>query len=95
MVDFSGEERHLISYFASMGADKLGLLFFNAAMLVPFVLFAVYGLYRQDVIALAVAFFGLLIYQTWRISRELKHSKTFTSICKKLEIRSMETENLH
>lgn len=95
MADFSDEERYVISYFARMGPDKLGRLFFNAAMLVPFVLFAVYGLYRQDAIALAVAFFGLLIYQTWLISRELKYSKVFCSICKKLENRRMETESPH
>jgi len=93
MTDFSNEERYLISYFARKSPGKLDRLSWYAAFLVPFILFAVYGLYRQDAIALAVAFFGLLIYQAWRISAELKSSRLICSICKKLENLSMQTES--
>ncbi len=84
-MDFSNEERRLISYFAVNAHDTVRRLSFYAAVLTPIVLFATYGLFRLDIIAVSVAFTGLLTYQFWRISAEIKNAKLLHSICKKME----------
>jgi hypothetical protein len=85
MSDFSDEERRLISYFAGRKHDTCRRLSFYTAILIPLILFAAYGFFRHDIISIAIAFFGLLIYQFWHISGEIKYARLFHSIFTKLE----------
>ncbi len=93
MIDFSKEEQYLIQQYAKKGDRRWEALSFYAVILLPLLAFAVYGLVRQDIIAMSFAFFGLFLPVLWYIFTQAQYSKLLHSICKKLEEHSDEEIN--
>jgi hypothetical protein len=85
MIDFSKEERYLIAYFTKKGDRQWEQLSHSAVILAPLLGFAVYGIIRQDCIALAIAFFGFFLFEIWHFFSTAQYSKSLHSLCKKLE----------
>ena len=77
------EEENLLRLMATERGNLDRLWFYVAVLLAP-VAMAVYGFVQRDYIALAVAFFGLLVLVVWSITRELKHAAHFRTIAEKL-----------
>lgn len=80
---FTPEEENLLRLFAT-DKGNLDRLWFYVAVLAAPVAMAIYGLLRRDYLALAVAFFGLLVLVAWSIARELSHVAQFRSVSQKL-----------
>jgi len=57
---------------------------FYGSVLVPLLLFAGYGIIQRDWPAVVVALIGLLIFDGWKLARELSHASTFKSLCQKV-----------
>jgi hypothetical protein len=56
---------------------------YYAAILLPMVWFAIYGVIRRDVVAVSIAFAGILLYQLWGVSDYLSRAPLNRSlICK-------------
>jgi hypothetical protein len=60
---------------------------FYAAILVPIVVFAIYGLVRRDIVAMGIAFGGLLLYQIWKIATDLSRIAIYRSLMTKMAAR--------
>lgn len=85
MIEFSKEEKALILQYAKRGDKRWEALSFYAVILLPLLTFAIFGLIRQDVTAMSIAFFGLFLSALWFIFSQDRPSKLFCSICRKLE----------
>jgi hypothetical protein len=85
MIEFTKEEKVLIHQYAKRGDRHWEALSFYAVILLPLLAFAIFGLVRQDVIAMSIAFFGLFLSALWYIFSQGRPSNLFCSICKKLE----------
>ncbi len=83
-MDFTSDERSLISYFAQQ-ESSLHRWGFYAAGLIPIFAFGGYGLMRQDIVALGMAFFALFGFLLWHISASRRYGNLLASICRKLE----------
>ena len=83
-MDFTPDERSMISYFAQHESPmhRWGFYF---ATLTPIFAFAGYGLLRQDLVALGMAFFALFGFLLWHLSASRRYAPLLTSICRKLE----------
>ena len=83
-MDFTPDERSLISYFAQEESSLHRWGFYLAA-LVPIFAFGGYGIVRQDLVALGMAFFGLFGFFIWYVSASRRYSRSLASICRKIE----------
>lgn len=83
-MDFTPDERSLISYLAQQ-ESALHRWGFYLAALGPIFAFGGYGLLRQDLVALGMAFFALLGFLIWHVSASRRYSHLLESICRKLE----------
>lgn len=83
-MDFTPEERTLIAYLARQQGSPHEWGFY-LAILVPILAFAGYGVLRQDVIALGIAFLALLGLLAWYMRAGGQSSALLASICRKLE----------
>jgi hypothetical protein len=72
---------HSLSLGQGANATRLG---FYASVLGPALLFAGYGITHGDVLAIGLAFFGLLSFLCWRISRELSLAPVYKSLFGKI-----------
>ena len=78
------EERKLAE---DMAGDRNGFgarVGFYGSVLVPFVLFASYGILKSDVVAIGLAFVGLLLFVCWGILREFGHLPRYKSLFQKV-----------
>ena len=84
-LGLSDAERRYVARVAS--ADRSGgqRLAFYAAMLSPMFAFGIYGLFRGDLVALAIAFAGLAFFLIWRIAQEMKSAPLYFSVFSKIE----------
>ena len=82
-IKFNDKELELIKTYSVQQSLASNVLFYFCVLFAP-MSFAIYGLIKNDVIALCVAFLGLLIFVFWLISRSLKGASTFTSACQKI-----------
>lgn len=83
-LNLTPEERDVVEAWAR---DRSGLgsrVGFYASVILPLVLFGVYGIWTRQWVALAVALIGLLIFLGWRISRELSQVSVHRSLFKKI-----------
>ncbi|MGB0132467.1 hypothetical protein [Dokdonella sp.] len=83
-MNFTSDEKALISYFAHQ-EGSLNRWGFYLAALVPIFAFGGYGLLRQDLVALGMAFFAQLGFLLWHVSASRRYSRILASICRKLE----------
>jgi len=83
-LKLTADERNLAEVMARDGNSRGTRIGFYASVLIPALLFAGYGIFSWDVLAVAFAFIGLLIFFGWRISRELAIANTFKSLCQKI-----------
>lgn len=82
-MDLSKEELDLLHAYAK--SETAGRRWgFYVAVLLPVVLFTVYGTIREDYIALLVAVIGLLGYVLWHISSEARYAVLVQSIAAKV-----------
>jgi len=77
-------EKNLVAALAHESDSKSSRLGFYAAVLIPALAFAGYGIYKKDLVALGLAFFGLLLFLWWRISQELQHFEPYAGVFKKV-----------
>jgi hypothetical protein len=80
---FSTEEVQLIRHGARQRGNS-DYLWFAVCVLAGPLFMALYGIVSRDYLAVAVAFFALLILVLWHISRQLKESVHYRSLCQKL-----------
>ena len=78
------DERLLIAMVVRFTEVPYRRFAFYGMFLIPLLAFGLYGCTERDWLALAIALFGLLLFQFWRISLELRHMKLFLSIFKKV-----------
>ena len=83
-VAFTPEERALLMRRSGRSQDMGSRIAFYLAILLPMVAFAIYGLVRRDVVAIAIAFGGILLYQLWTIAYEFARVETYRSLMTKL-----------
>jgi hypothetical protein len=83
-LNLTPEERSLIHTLAHDRAGKGTRLGFYASVLVPDLMFGCYGIAKRDLVALALAFAGSLIFVVWRISREMSLLGAYRSLFAKL-----------
>lgn len=57
---------------------------FYSAAVFPALLFAGYGVFSQNLVAMAVAFGGLFFFVIWMISQELSHIAPYISVFQKV-----------
>jgi len=81
------EERALMNSWSGRSQDAFSRLGYYAAILLPLVVFAIYGLAKRDVVAIAIAFGGLLLYQLWNIGHDLSRVAIYRSLMTKMAAR--------
>jgi hypothetical protein len=87
-LDLTPEERALLQRWRGQSEKAFAYFAYYGAILLPIVAFATYGLLKRDVIALAVAFAGLLLHQIHRIVTDLSRSALYRSLANKIAIAS-------
>jgi len=83
-LNLTDEERAMI---AAMTAPHQGVGYrvaSYASVLVPVTLIACYGILRSDIVAVSVAYGGLLIYMGWQMVSELRYVKLWNSVFRKI-----------
>jgi hypothetical protein len=90
-LELTPEERGLLLRWRAQSETLLAYLGYYGAILLPMVAFAAYGIIKRDVIALSIAFAGLLIYQLYRIATELSQLALYQSLASKIADVSAET----
>ena len=83
MPEFTPEEQRVIHSYTRDRGPKDWISFYLAVLAAPIAM-AVYGMAQSDVIAMAIAFFGLLVLVAWGVSSAAKDWKALKSICVKL-----------
>jgi hypothetical protein len=83
-LNLSNEERAIVEAMARDRHSAGSRLGFYASVLVPVLLFAVYGFTQRDFITEAIALFGLLLFVGWRLSQEFTRLGAYKSLCKKI-----------
>ncbi|MBK7975392.1 MAG: hypothetical protein IPK07_19610 [Deltaproteobacteria bacterium] len=83
-LDLSPEELNLVERLAHERQGARQRLAFYAVVLAPLVAFAVHGVRRSDLDAVAVAFGGLLLFNLWHLAEELRQAPRFQSIFRKV-----------
>ena len=84
-LDLTDEERALVARWALIKADNGSRLSFYAAALFPALVFGIYGMLHKDIVALGLAFVGLVGFLVWRVSRELRFAPLHHSLFVKLD----------
>jgi len=83
MPDFTPEEQRLIYAYARDRGPISWISFYLAVLTAP-VAMAAYGMMQSDVLAMSIAFFGLLALIAWGVSSSVRNFKTTRAICMKL-----------
>jgi hypothetical protein len=83
-TEFTPEERALMHSWSGRRHAMGSWLAFYAAILMPMVAFAAYGVVKRDVIAVAIAFGGVLLYQLWSIAHDFSRRETYRSLMTKI-----------
>lgn len=83
-LDLSDDELALLQRWRGQSGSLLAYFGYYGAILLPMVAFAGYGVLMRDVIALAIAFAGLLLYQLQRIFADLSRTHLYQSLATKL-----------
>lgn len=83
-LNLSQDEQALIHRVAGERSDAFHRIGFHLATLGPVLAFALFGLVRRDLLALALAFFSLLGLTCWRIAAEVRWFPLYRSLCQKL-----------
>ncbi|GLQ97878.1 hypothetical protein [Dyella mobilis] len=82
-INFTPDEKRYIAYFTRLDKPIYRWGFYSA-WLVPILAFGSYGLLRQDIVALGMAFFGLLFFTLWRIASSFRSQRIVASILDKV-----------
>ena len=83
-IAFTPEERALLHSWSGRGRYAGSWVAYYAAILIPMVVFAVYGVVKRDVVAVAIAFGGILLYQLWSIANDLSRREIYRSLMTKV-----------
>jgi hypothetical protein len=84
-LGFSKAESAYVARVVRSGDSNFDRLGFYAATLLPSCGFGFYGIVRGEIIALALAFIGLLLFLIWRISAELRHARVYFALFAKID----------
>ncbi len=74
----------LVFRVAGARGNRLEQIGFYAATLTPLVAFAIYGLTRHDLLALALGFFGFFALFSWRLMAEFRYFPVYRGLCQKI-----------
>jgi hypothetical protein len=85
MLQFTLEEQRLIASYTRDRGPRDWMSFYVAVLVAP-IGFALYGMVKGDVIAMAVAFFGLLALVAWGVSSAIRDWRLVKAICVKLSV---------
>lgn len=88
-LDLTAEEHALLQRWCAQSSSVRVYLGYYGAILLPMIAFAIYGLIKRDVIALSIAFAGLLIYQLYRIATDFDRSGLYQSLFRKIAAREL------
>jgi hypothetical protein len=77
------DERELL-YSWRRTATPMSWLGYYIAILVPMTAFALYGIAKRDVVAVGIAFGGLLLYSLWNIASQFGRGESYRRIAAKL-----------
>jgi hypothetical protein len=77
------EERSVLHSW-SRGTSLKSWIGFYIAILVPMTAFAIYGIAKSDVIAVGIAYSGLLLYSLWNIASQFSRAGTYKGLSAKL-----------
>jgi hypothetical protein len=83
-LNLTREELSLVHSLSLGRGDSATRLGFYASVLVPALAFAGYGWIHGDVLAIGIAFAGLVGFLCWRISRELSLAPIYKSLFSKI-----------
>lgn len=83
-IGFTKEERELIDACARDNQSAASRAGSYGSVLVPVLIFGVYGFVNRDVVAISVALFGLIIFVWWRLSYEFSKLAVYQSLFQKL-----------
>lgn len=65
-----------------------------AAALIPVLVFAIYGFFRKDFVAVTIAFIGLVILVWWRLSQEFSALAAHQSLFQKVLRHEQESDRV-
>jgi hypothetical protein len=77
-------ERELVEAMARDTHSPASRIGFFASVLVPVLAFAAYGIFKKDIVAVGLAFAGLLIFVWWRLSHEFTKVPIYKSLFTKI-----------
>lgn len=80
---FTEQEIELAKYYSAKQSVTSLFGFYCCCLFVPFA-FAVYGLLNRDVIAVFIAFCGLLAFIVWYVVASMKNEAVINSLCTKI-----------
>ena len=83
-LPLSKDELALLHRLASERTSAFYRHGFDAATVLPVLAFAIFGFVKRDLVALGLAFFGLLALYLWRISAESGMTPIYRSISQKV-----------
>lgn len=83
LPQFTPEEQRLLRAFANEKGSDSRLWFYGSVLFAP-VVFAVYGVLRQDYGAVLVAFIGLVAFTAWLVVGDARHAQALQGVCRKL-----------
>ncbi len=84
---FTKDERSLIAWYLYRGARRPHVVFEYGVYVLPSVLFAGYGLWASDLIAVFVAYLALLAVVLFYLSYQRSYARLFYSVLEKYEAR--------
>ncbi|GHA03225.1 hypothetical protein GCM10008090_10270 [Arenicella chitinivorans] len=80
---FTEEELNYIKEL-SLQQSTLKQVYFYACVLIAPLAFAIYGFINSDVLAMLIAFLGLMVFVAWFLSQSLSGGRLLNVICQKI-----------
>jgi len=81
--NFTEEELNLIKYYSVRQPVSRSVIFFVCVLAAP-IGFAFFGVLNKDVIAMLVAFSGLLVFVIWYLGASMKNEKALNQVFNKI-----------
>jgi Ca2+/Na+ antiporter len=80
---FSKDELNYIKELSLKQSTSRKVYFYICALFAP-IIFAIYGFVNQDIVAMLIAFFALIIFILWFLTQSFSAEKLLNSICEKI-----------
>jgi hypothetical protein len=84
-VPFTDEEKYIITSYLHKPPGGVWIIFQRSVYVIPSLIFAIYGVFKWDLMAILVAYIALLLYIIWDLGASERAAKSFHSVIRKYE----------